>query len=100
MLSAAIALLWMGCSVSNSLMSKANQRPYDFEASILHPQCTALPLGIDSVEIFLEWSREESLFLRDSPQSPFTAYQGQLTSNAVAEAHQLSFERPQGLGFE
>ena len=73
MLSAAIALLWMGCSVSNSLMSKANQRPYDFEASILHPQCTALPLGIDSVEIFLEWSREESLFLRDSPQSPFTA---------------------------
>lgn len=73
MLSAAIVLLWMGCSVSNSLMSKANQRPYDFEASILHPQCTALPLGIDSVEIFLEWSREEGLFLRDSPQSPFTA---------------------------
>ena len=27
-------------------------------------------------------------------------YQGQLTSKAVAEAHQLSFERPQGLGFE
>ena len=67
MLSAAIALLWMGCSVSNSLMSKANQRPYDFEASILHPQCTALPLGIDSVEIFLEWSREERFVFERFP---------------------------------
>ena len=27
-------------------------------------------------------------------------YQGQLTSKAVAEAHQLPFERPKGLGFE
>jgi alanine dehydrogenase len=29
-----------------------------------------------------------------------TIYKGQLTSEAVAEAHKLSFERPQGFGFE
>ena len=62
-----------GCSASGTSLGKSNQRPYDFEAHILHPRCAVLPAGIDSVDVYLEWSRKESLFLRDSPQSPFTA---------------------------
>ena len=71
---AAVVLICAGCGGSGPLAGKANQRPYDFEANIIHPKCAVLPLGIDSVEIFLEWSREEGLFLRNSPQSPFTAH--------------------------
>lgn len=62
-----------GCGASASSLGKANQRPYDFEARILHPRCAVLPAGIDSVDVYLEWSREEALYLRDSPQSPFTS---------------------------
>jgi len=69
----AIALGFYGCTTTSTVLGKANQRPYDFEARLLHPECVVLPAGIDSVDIFLEWSRKESLFLRDSPQSPFTA---------------------------
>lgn len=67
-----IAML-TGCGASSTSLGKSNQRPYDFEAHILHPRCAVLPAGIDSVDVYLEWSREEALFLRDSPQSPFTA---------------------------
>ncbi len=67
-----IAML-TGCGASGTSLGKSNQRPYDFEAHILHPRCAVLPAGIDSVDVYLEWSREEALFLRDSPQSPFTA---------------------------
>ncbi|MEC8634745.1 MAG: hypothetical protein VXY58_02960, partial [Bacteroidota bacterium] len=67
-----IALL-SGCGASGTSLGKSNQRPYDFEAHILHPRCAVLPAGIDSVDVYLDWSREEALFLRDSPQSPFTA---------------------------
>ena len=67
-----IAML-AGCGASGTSLGKSNQRPYDFEAHILHPRCAVLPAGIDSVDVYLEWSREEALFLRDSPQSPFTA---------------------------
>lgn len=63
----------VGCQSTSAVLGKANQRPYDFEARLLHPQCTVLPAGIDSVEIYLEWSRKEGLFLRSTPQSPFTA---------------------------
>ena len=62
-----------GCGASGTSLGKSNQRPYDFEAHILHPRCAVLPAGIDSVDVYLEWSRKEALFLRDSPQSPFTA---------------------------
>ncbi|MAI24207.1 MAG: hypothetical protein CL828_09130 [Crocinitomicaceae bacterium] len=62
-----------GCGASGTRLGKSNQRPYDFEAQILHPRCAVLPAGIDSVDVYLEWSREEALFLRNSPQSPFTA---------------------------
>jgi len=62
-----------GCSASGTSLGKSNQRPYDFEAHILHPRCAVLPAGIDSVDVYLEWSRKEALFLRNSPQSPFTA---------------------------
>jgi GWxTD domain-containing protein len=62
-----------GCGASGTSLGKSNQRPYDFEAHILHPRCAVLPAGIDSVDVYLDWSREEALFLRDSPQSPFTA---------------------------
>ena len=61
------------CGASGTSLGKSNQRPYDFESQILHPRCTVLPAGIDSVDVYLEWSRQEALFLRDSPQSPFTA---------------------------
>ena len=62
-----------GCGASGTSLGKSNQRPYDFEAHILHPRCAVLPAGIDSVDVYLEWSRKEALFLRNSPQSPFTA---------------------------
>jgi GWxTD domain-containing protein len=68
-----IILSLAGCGASGTSLGKSNQRPYDFEAHILHPRCAVLPAGIDSVDVYLEWSREEALFLRDSPQSPFTA---------------------------
>ena len=61
-----IALL-SSCGASARLW-EINQRPYDFEAHILHPRCAVLPAGIDSVDVYLDWSREEALFLRDSPQ--------------------------------
>lgn len=69
----AVALITAGGCSSGSALGNANQRPYDFEARILHPRCAVLPVGIDSVDVYLEWSREEALFLRNSPQSPFTA---------------------------
>ena len=69
----AVALITAGGCSSSSALGNANQRPYDFEARILHPRCAVLPVGIDSVDVYLEWSREEALFLRNSPQSPFTA---------------------------
>ena len=62
-----------GCGASGTSLGKSNQRPYDFEAHILHPRSAVLPAGIDSVDVYLEWSRKEALFLRNSPQSPFTA---------------------------
>jgi GWxTD domain-containing protein len=68
-----MTMLLTGCGASGTALGKSNQRPYDFEAHILHPTCAVLPAGIDSVDVYLEWSRKEALFLRDSPQSPFTA---------------------------
>ena len=40
-----------GCGVSGTSLGKSNQRPYDFEAHILHPRCAVLPAGIDSVDV-------------------------------------------------
>lgn len=68
-----LMVLGSGCSTTTNVLNKSAQRPYDFEAQILHPQCSVLPAGIDSVDVYLEWNRKECLYLRESPKAPFTA---------------------------
>ena len=70
----AIAASHMGCQSAFSVnSSKSIQRPYDYEAHLLHAECSLLSFGQDSVDVFLEWNRDECLYLRDDPNSPFYA---------------------------
>jgi len=57
----------------NASRTPSTQRPYDFEANLLHAECSLLPAGRDSLDVYLEWSREECLYLREDPASPFFA---------------------------
>jgi hypothetical protein len=42
----AVALITVGGCSSGSALGNANQRPYDFEARILHPRCAVLLLAL------------------------------------------------------
>lgn len=68
----AIGLSNSGCqSGFSSSLSKSMQRPYDYESHILHAECSLLPAGQDSIDVYVEWDRKECLYLRDNPSSPF-----------------------------
>lgn len=61
-----------GCQTSSiTSLGKATQRPYDFESRVLHPSISVLSAGRDSVDVYIEWNRQECLYLRNSPQDPF-----------------------------
>tara|TARA_Y100000385_G_scaffold284701_1_gene343224 strand:- start:2142 stop:3407 length:1266 start_codon:yes stop_codon:yes gene_type:complete len=64
----------LGCqSGFNASRTPSTQRPYDFESNLLHAKCSVLPAGRDSLDVYLEWSRKECLYLREDPASPFFA---------------------------
>ena len=65
----------MGCQLRlNTSATNSTQRPYDYEANLLHAESSLIPAGRDSLDVFVEWDREECLYLRDDPASPFFAH--------------------------
>lgn len=71
---AGFCFLLVGCQTSSiTSLGKANQRPYDFESRVLHPSITVLPAGRDSMDVYIEWNRQECLYLRESPKDPFVS---------------------------
>lgn len=70
----AMSIGFLGCqSGMNAVATNSAKRPYDYEANLLHAEVSVLPAGRDSLDVFIEWNREECLYLRDRPSSPFFA---------------------------
>lgn len=70
----AMSIGFLGCqSGMNAVATNSAKRPYDYEANLLHADVSVLPAGRDSLDVFIEWNREECLYLRDRPSSPFFA---------------------------
>ena len=71
----AMSMGTMGCQLRlNTSATNSTQRPYDYEANLLHAESSLIPAGRDSLDVFVEWDREECLYLRDDPASPFFAH--------------------------
>jgi GWxTD domain-containing protein len=71
----AMSMGTMGCQLGlNTSATNSTQRPYDYEANLLHAESSLIPAGRDSLDVFVEWDREECLYLRDDPASPFFAH--------------------------
>lgn len=71
----AMSMGTMGCQLGlNTSATNSTQRPYDYEANLLHAESSLIPAGRDSLDVFVEWDREECLYLRDDPTSPFFAH--------------------------
>ena len=71
----AMSIGLIGCqSGINIASTNSAQRPYDYEANLLHTEASVLPAGRDSLDVFIEWNREECLYLRDHPSLPFFAH--------------------------
>lgn len=64
---------WLGCAVSG-LQTPSQRRPYDREASSLHPEITLhRNLGASRLDLYLSLDREELLYSRKDASSPFVA---------------------------
>lgn len=65
--------MWSGCA-STSLQTPSQRRPYDREASTLHPEITLhRDLESNALDLYLCVPREELLYSRIDASSPFVA---------------------------
>ena len=67
-----VVVAW-GCSSGMPSTQTAARKPYDWEAKLLHPELSTIRLSPDSAAVFVRLDRSELLYLRETPQAPFTA---------------------------
>ena len=64
--------LLISCSPSLLIESKSSRRPYDYEASTLHPEISTY-LHSDTLSVYINIDRDELLYTREGDNKPFTA---------------------------
>ena len=64
--------LLISCSPSLLIESKSSRRPYDYEASTLHPEISTY-LHSDTLSVYINIDRDELLYTREGDNTPFTA---------------------------
>ena len=60
------------CSTSILVESTSSRRPYDFEASALHPEVVTY-LHSGTLSVYINLDRDELLYTRDGENTPFTS---------------------------
>ena len=64
--------LLTSCSTSILVDSTSSRRPYDFEASALHPEVITY-LHSGTLSVYINVDRDELLYTRDGENTPFTS---------------------------
>ncbi|MGY8884682.1 MAG: hypothetical protein ACKVKI_04130, partial [Flavobacteriales bacterium] len=74
-----LPLVWLilmslvtSCSTSILVESTSSRRPYDFEASALHPEVVTY-LHSGTLSVYINLDRDELLYTRDGENTPFTS---------------------------
>ena len=64
--------LFSSCSTSTLVDSTSSRRPYDFEASTLHPEVVTY-LHSGTLSVYINIDRDELLYTREGENTPFTS---------------------------
>ena len=64
--------LFSSCSTSTLVDSTSSRRPYDFEATTLHPEVVTY-LHSGTLSVYINIDRDELLYTREGENTPFTS---------------------------